>query len=498
MEKEKNVYRCMVDGNLDKSEYYYLVKTNGVFKKVLDPYAYSYNFNGDSSVIINLKNTLESKEMLLKKHSKVIYEINVRDFSSSKKTKYKSKFLGVIDEESLEYLDNLGIEYLQLMPINYFNGDVYNSDSFYNWGYNPYLFGVCHPNYVYNLEDCYAVVDECKTMVNRLHEKGIKVVMDVVFNHLENREDNILNMIVPYYYYLMQDEKISNGSYCGVDLDSRAPMMRRLIKDMCRRWVMLYGVDGFRFDLMGILDYEIINEIYEELKSIKSDIAVYGEGWNMPCLKEDKDKAIIANASKMKNICFFNDYYRESLKYDYIGENIICGNYFSNNMIYFNYNQSINYLECHDNYTYYDLQRYVELRDDKIAIKRQLFKNLVILISNGYAFYHSGQEFFRTKQGSSNSYCSLDSINTFDWNKLYKHSKEVNLIEKMIKIREKHSLFDLKYEYKNDNDVIYLDSKNIKIVMNLSLKKIALENKEILITTSSKCLDKYDLVIYKK
>jgi len=497
MERAGNVFKYTVNQNLKGVSYYFLIKNNGKFNKVLDPYCYSYNFDQSASVVVDLDEVIKSKNILLGKKSKVIYEVNVRDFSSLKKDKYRSKFLGVIDEENIEHLDNLGIEYLQFMPINYFNGDVYNSEMFYNWGYNTYLYGVPHPNYIYNIEDSNAVINECKEMINRLHEKGIKVVIDVVFNHVENREDNVLNLIVPYYYYLMKDNNISNGSYCGFDLDSTAPMMKRHIIDICSRWVKLYGVDGFRFDLMGILDYKTMNEVYEYMKSLNEDIIIYGEGWNMPSLMEDENKAILTNANKIKNIMFFNDYYRESLKYDYLGENVVKGNYILSNKKIFDFSQSINYLECHDNYTYYDLQKYVELRDEKFAIKRQLFKNLVILISNGYAFYHSGQEFFRTKFGVENSYCSLDNVNGFDWNKLYKHNKEVSIIEKMIRIREKHNLYMADYKYCDDNSVITLKSNQITIIINLSDKIVKLEDKEILLSTCNKHLEKYDLVIYK-
>lgn len=497
MTRKENVFVCDIYKDLESVEYYYLVKNNGKHIKVMDPYAFSYNFDQSACVIVDLDKVEKSVKFKVDKKSKVIYETSVRDFSSSKKGKYKSKFLGLVDDESLEHLDNLGIEYLQLMPINYFNGDVYNSDIFYNWGYNPYLFGVTHPNYVYSIEDPYAVINECKIMINKLHEKGIKVNIDVVFNHLENRDDNVLNLIVPYYYYLMKDNKISNGCCCGVDLDSTAPMMNRFIKDMCKRWINLYDVDGFRFDLLGILDYRTVNELYEELKAIKPHVIIYGEGWNMPNLMKDEDKAIMTNAHKMKNIAFFNDYYRESLKYDYVGEHVINGDYFLKDKAYFDYSQSINYLECHDNYTYFDLQTYIELREEKLAIKRQQFKNLIILLSNGYAFFHSGQEFFRTKNGCENSYCKLDDVNMFDWNRLYKYSKEVNIIEKMIKLREKHNLFASKYEYGEEFGIITLKNNDIKVVANLSDKIVQLEKEEILLTTNKKQLEKYDLVIYK-
>ena len=497
MEKINNVFFYSVKGDLDGCTYYYLVKNNGKMVKVMDPYTISYNYEKKESVVIDLAKLKKKVGLSFDKQSKVIYEANVRDFSSSRNDKYNGKFLGVVNEESLDYLDNLGIEYLQLMPINYFNGDIYGNKSFYNWGYNPFLFGTPHPNYVYELNNPYAIVDECKEMINKIHRRGVKVTVDVVFNHLENREDNVLNMIVPYYYYLMREDKLSNGSYCGVDLDSKAPMMNRLIKDMCKLWVDLYNVDGFRFDLLGILDFKTINEVYEELKLIKEDILIYGEGWNMPSLMEEKEKAIMTNAGKMKNIAFFNDYYRESLKYDYLGETIVNGDYICNDKHYFDFNQSINYLECHDNYTYYDLQKYVELRDESLAIRRQLFKNLVILISNGYAFLHSGQEFFRTKKGSENSYCKPDDINTFDWNRMYKFNKEVNLVEKMIKLREKHNLFSIKYSYSNDKDVITLRGEDIRIVLNMSNKIIKLEENEVILTTNKKQLEKYDLVIYR-
>lgn len=497
MIRENNVFRYEINKNLMNTEYYFLVKNNGKFNKVLDPYSYSYNFDQSASVAIDLDQIMKAKPISVSKESKVIYETSVRDFSSSRKIKYRGKFLGMIDSESLEYMDNLGIEYLQLMPINYFNGDVYNNDNFYNWGYNPNLFGVPHPNYVYNLEDSSAVVNECVEMVNKLHEKGIKVVIDVVFNHLEGRDDNNLNLVVPNYYYMIRNEKFSNGSYCGVDLDSKALMMKRLIKDMCKRWVKLYGIDGFRFDLMGILDCSTMNELYDELKIFNKDIIIYGEGWNMPSLMEENEKATIDNARKIRNIGLFNDYYRESLKYDYLGESVIKGDYANDGIIKYKFDQSINYLECHDNYTYYDLQKYIELRDEKFAIKRQLFKNLIILISNGYAFIHAGQEFFATKKGNGNSYCSLDDINTFDWNRLYKYNKEINLIEKMIKIREKYNLFSIDYKYFNENNLITLKANGIEIVINLSDKKIGFSNKEILLTTNSERLDKYDLVVYK-
>ena len=498
MRKQGNVFSCVISKNLDKYEYYYLVEYNGKYTKILDPYCYSYNYDQSACVVVDLEKIESKVELVVDKKSKVIYEANVRDFTSSKKGKYKSKFLGVVDEESLQYLDNLGIEYLQLMPINYFNGDIYNNESFYNWGYNPYLFGVCHPNYVYSIENPYAIINECKVMVNKLHEKGIKVTLDVVFNHLENRDDNILNMIAPYYFYLMKDNKLSNGSFCGVDLDSEAPMFKRFIKDMCKRWITLYDVDGFRFDLLGILSYKTINEVYDELRLLKPNVFVYGEGWNMPSLMKEEDKATLENASKMPNIAFFNDYYRESLKYDYIGESIVNGKYIKNDVTYFDFTNSINYLECHDNYTYYDLQTYVELRDENFALKRQLFKNLIILLSNGCAFLHSGQEFFRTKKGIDNSYCKPDDINAFDWNRMYKYSKEVNIVEKMIKIREKHNLFASKYEYHNESDIITLTNNDIRVVINMSNKFVQIEKKNLLLATNKTQLDKYDLAIYKK
>lgn len=469
MKKNNSVFNYTVEGDLEGHSYFFMVKNNGVYNKVLDPYSYSYNFDQSASVVVDLAKIEEAKEMEYETKSKVIYEVSVRDFSSSKKGKYKGKFLGTIDEENIEHLTNLGIEYLQLMPINYFNGDVYNNGEFYSWGYNANLFGVPHCNYVYNSENGKEVINECKKMITTLHDNGIKVLIDLPFDHLENRNDNNLNLITPYYFYLMDKENVVVKED-KIYLDCNTPMMKRFIVDMCARWIKLYGVDGFRFNLSKSLN-AAIKDIYKSLREYKRNVFISSEGL-------------------MNNyILSFNDKYKEKLIKEEIDQCI----FMDDNI----FNYPINYIEKHDGYTYYDFLTKIENKKDEEARKIQLFKTLVLLMSNGYAFMNSGQEFYRTKKGNNNSCNSLDNVNTFDWNRLYKYSKDVNLIEKMIRIREKYSLFDMNYEYKNDNGVITLSFKGIKIVLNLSNEDISLENNEILLATNSEILKKYDLVIYK-
>lgn len=491
MERNNNIFRYTIEEDMDGRNYYFLVKNNGIYNKVLDPYSYSYNFDQSASVVIDLNDLIKNKQIDKSKKSKVIYEANVGDFSSFKNIKYKSKFLGIIDNDSMKYLNNLGIEYLQLMPINYFNGNTYNNDSFYSWGHNPCLFGVPHPNYVYNLEDSKSVINECKMMINMLHSEGIKVVMNVGFANMSNKEDNSLNLIVPHYYVLDNNEMYS------ASLDSEALMAKRLILDMCIRWVKLYGIDGFKFDSISTLSYEIINEVYDSLKQIKKEIVVYGDGLEKPhSLKEDISATLI-NVDKMKNIGLFNEYYRESLQRDNIKEDVVKGNCVKNNKLHFSKLQSVNYIESYKGYESYGLQFCVESKDEEVK-KKQLFKTLVVLLSNGYSFIRSGQEMLKHRKELNSFDENLDDINMFDWNKLCKHNKEVELVEKMIKLREKHNLFSVDYEYKDANGIINLKSNDLEIVMNLSNDDIKVNDDEVILATNNKTLKKYDLAVYKR
>lgn len=513
--RDNGIFYYNAIGDYDGFEYLYQVKVNGKYVESIDPYTRSTTLHSRRGVVINPNKydyefNDDKLSPLASPCSSVIYEMSVRDFTSSIHTsiKHKGKYLGLTETNKvstgnnkvgLDYLSDLGVTHVQLLPVTDFltTNDQFPENT-YNWGYDSGNMFALEGSYSSNPSDPYSRIHEFKKVVSSLHERNIRVIVDMVFNHQFTVENSSFEKILPNYYFRFNpDGTLSNGSFCGNEFESRRYMARKFIVDTCLMFVKEFHVDGFRFDLMGILDIDTVNEVCEYVKSIKSNILVYGEGWDMPSFIDEDKKSTITNAKKLKNIGFFNDYYRESLKYDYLGENVIKGNYMISDEKIFDANQSINYLECHDNYTYYDLQTYVELRDEKYAMKKQLFKNLIILISNGYAFYHSGQEFFRTKQGIENSYCSLDKINGFDWNKLYKHSKEVSLIEKMIRIREKHNLFMSNYKYKNENNVITLKTNDVEIVINLSDKVVKLEDKEVLLSTSKKNLEKYDLVVYR-
>ena len=256
-----------------------------------------------------------------------------------------------------------------------------------------------------------------------------------------------------------QYREISNGSWCGNDLESRHQMVRRYIKDMCLRWQKLYGVDGFRFDLMGIIDIETLNQVYDQASKIDDSFIMYGEGWNMPTAMDDHEKGMQDNHRKMLNIGFFNDYYRETLKGESGDSALKDKGYFAGNMYnceiggecmkntnrYSYVDQSINYVECHDNATTFD-KFAISNGDEPLETrkKRQLMLNVALILSQGIPFIHCGQEFYRSKDGLGNTYNTLDHINAVNWSLVDENQEDIETLKQMIQLRKENGGF--KYE----------------------------------------------------
>jgi len=470
MSRNGSVFTISIKGDHKNKLYSYIIKNNGVYYKVLDPYALSFSYYEKRNFVIDKNDITSNEDIVNEKKSKTIYEVSVRDFTSSKDLPNKGTFNAFARDENLDYLDSLDVEYIQLLPINYFAGDYRGYDNFYNWGYNPLHHNLPHPGYIENINDPISLINETKNLINALHKRGMKVTIDVVFNHVYEKSDNNLNVIVPHYIFLMNDNyEYSNGSFCGNDIDSRKSMVRRYFNDILELFVSVYDVDGFRFDLMGILDIDSINYFYNNLTKLKKNIFLYGEGWNMPSfLREDK-RSTLFNVGQLENISFFNDYYRENLKYNKFDESLFKGQYLIDGKnIFTSSNSSINYLQCHDDYAFYDYKRYISLSDEESTIKEQLFKTLIILISNGYAFIGSGQEFYNTKKGIRNTYNSPDEVNTFDWERKKRYQDDIDKITKVIKIREKYNLFECVYQYEEQSGLIKLISRELLIIINNS------------------------------
>lgn len=478
MERKANgVFYCDVQGDFDNCHYVYYVKHHNSYRVAIDPYAFSSTANHMQSVIIDLNKITGNlnKEMLppmQKKTEAIIYEASVRDFTMSNTIacKHPGKYVGMVEEglktsagnlAGLDYLVDLGITHIQLMPIQDFaTVDENHPEVMYNWGYDPAQYNVPEGSYALDPNHGYSRINECRYMIGKFHEKGIRVNMDVVYNHVHDVNAHAFERIVPMYYFRKrEDGTLSNGSWCGNDLNTTAKMVRNYIVEMSIRWQKLYGVDGFRFDLMGIIDIDTINLVYQECKKYDKDVMIYGEGWDMDTALDPVKRASQFNHSKMLHIGFFNDRFRDVLKGGSDDGSLASPGYIAGNMYqiqeaidnikntsrYSRIDQSINYFECHDNATVYD-KFFVSnsFESEETRKRRQLLLNMVLLVSQGIPFFHSGQEFYRSKGGRTNTYNILDYINSLNWDLEDQNIDSIELIKQVICLRKENDCF--KYE----------------------------------------------------
>ena len=473
---EKGVYRTDVYGNLDGASYIYLVKVNGLWTEAVDPYAKSCNANKQRGFVLNpQKLVMNMHEDTLPKVESytdiVVYETHVRDFTKQFPHTNAGKFLGLTlegfktpngHEAGFDYLKSLGITHLQLQPVNDFTSvDETNIDVYYNWGYDPGHYNCPEGSYATNPNDPYSRVVEFKEAVSKLHEAKIRVILDVVYNHMHSQLNSDFERIVPNYYFrLSENGRPSNGSFCGNDFDSTRLMARKFIVDSIAMWMNEYSVDGFRFDLMGILDVETMNQIRKTAQRINPNVFLHGEGWNMPTILPDEEKAMLANQSKLDNIGQFNDFYREHVKGKSSEHEIMVKGFCTGDLSYIHaipaclsgcvmqkqgyvkiFNtpeKSTNYVECHDNGTVWDKMKVCCTgEDNSTRIQRQKLMIAMVLVSQGVPFIHSGQEFCRTKNGVQNSYASSDLINRIDWDRKDKYEQVVEYTKDMIALRKK-------------------------------------------------------------
>lgn len=465
----KGVYCCEVEGDLELAHYFYLVKHVGNYEITMDPYAYSSSSNGRTNIIVDIQKTpMKSHQLPPLKHKTdaIIYEMSVRDFSMSSTSgmKNKGKFLAFTEPHTstdsgnptgLDYLSCLGITHVQLMPINDFaTVDEKNTTELYNWGYDPAQYNVTEGSYVSDPNDGYKRILEAQQMVEALHSRGLRVVLDVVYNHMHDVNLNALEKTVPHYFFRRNgDGSLSNGSWCGNDLNTTAKMCRKYILDMCKRWQILYGIDGYRFDLMGLIDIETMKLVDAQGKANDSSFMVYGEGWNMMTALAENKRTTIQNNRMVPHIGFFNDFFRDTLR----GTNQMeSKGYFSGDTykandamkamcnldMFDNISQSINYVECHDNATCYDKLQISNYDEDEETKKKRLRLLLAaVILSQGIPFLQGGQEFFRTKGGLNNTYNAGDQVNAIDWNRKDCEIDTIQFVQFLIHLRKNNPCF---------------------------------------------------------
>ncbi len=343
---------------------------------------------------------------------------------------------------------------MQLQPLNDF-GSVNEEKGFeeYNWGYDPIQYFTPEGSYSSDPSNPLSRVSELQKMISNLHNEGIRVVLDVVFNHVYESPSASFEKIVPNYYFRKTNTgKLTNSSGCGDDLASERPMVRKLIIDSCLFWQKAYKIDGYRFDLMGLLDRETIKEIDRKCKKVDPSFIIYGEGWNM-YVPKDVEAANMNNAFSIEDIGFFNDFYRENVKQYCLGDlskknafifSLIgsCHDWDYKGEMFRKASQSINYIECHDNGTFYDhlLKNTAYNDEEKLEIVKLGVSS--VLFSFGVPFIHMGQEIGQSKYLKDNTYNAGDIYNKLSDNLLDERFQMVEYVKGAIALRKALSIFD--------------------------------------------------------
>ncbi|KMP19741.1 type I pullulanase [Bacillus cereus] len=495
---EKGTWTAELKGNQKGLFYTYKVKIGGKWTEAVDPYVRAASVNGDKGAVVNLEETNPKKWKANKKpkfknpEDAIIYELHVRDLSiqSESGIKQKGKYLGVTEKGTkgpegvktgLDHIKDLGVTHVQFLPIFDYasvNEETLNEPQ-YNWGYDPKNFNVPEGSYSTNPYEPTVRITELKQMVQTLHDNNLRVVMDVVYNHMYNAAESNFHKLVPgYYYRYNEDGTFANGTGVGNDTASERKMMRKFMIDSVTYWAKEYNLDGFRFDLMGIHDYETMNEIRKAVNQIDPSIILHGEGWDLNTPLAAELKANQKNAEKMKGIAHFNDNIRDGLKgsvfeekengfingkenmEDRIKKGITAGiDYDTNSSTYQDPEQVLTYVEAHDNHTLWDKLELTNPGDsDEVRTQMHKLSSSILLTSQGIPFLHAGQEFMRTKYGDHNSYKSPDSINQMDWLRRATFNNEVDYMKGLIELRKKYSAFRMTSAEQIKTHVSFIDA----------------------------------------
>nr|WP_269808213.1 type I pullulanase [Bacillus pretiosus] len=501
-QSEKGTWKAELTGNQKGLFYTYKVKIGDRWTEAVDPYVRAASVNGDKGAVVNLEETTPEKWKTNKKpkfknpEDAIIYELHVRDLSIQPESgiKHKGKYLGVTEKGTrgpkdvktgLDHMKDLGVTHVQLLPIfDYASVNEENlNEPQYNWGYDPKNFNVPEGSYSTNPYEPTVRITELKQMIQTLHDNNLRVVMDVVYNHMYNAAESNFHKLVPgYYYRYNEDGTFANGTGVGNDTASERKMMRKFIVDSVTYWAKEYNLDGFRFDLMGIHDYETMNEIRKAVNQIDPSIILHGEGWDLNTPLAAELKANQKNAEKMKGIAHFNDNIRDGLKgsvfeekengfvngkenmEDRIKKGITAGiDYDINSSTYQDPEQVLTYVEAHDNHTLWDKLELTNPGDSE-EVRKQMHKlsSSILLTSQGIPFLHAGQEFMRTKYGDHNSYKSPDSINQMDWLRRAAFNNEVDYMKGLIDLRKKYAAFRMTSAEQIKKQVSFIDApKNV-------------------------------------
>ena len=478
----ENRWTAIVKGNLKGKFYTFDIgrgETPGVFAKAV-------GCNGARGAVVDMSETNPTgweQDRRLPTNSPadlVIYEMHHRDFSidPSSGLLHKGKYLALTEQKAIDHLKQLGINAVHILPsYDYASVDESQPDKpQYNWGYDPLNYNVPEGSYSYDATLPTRRIIEFKQMVQALHKAGIRVILDVVYNHTYDIEGSNFERTFPKAYYrYTADGKPSNGSGCGNETASEKPLMRQFMIESMKYWATEYHIDGFRVDLMGIHDIQTMNLIRKELTSIDPSIFIYGEGWSAgTCAYPIEKLAMKANISQLPGIAAFSDDLRDALRGPFsddrqaaflggisgMEESIkagIAGMIAHPQVDYSKVNyskqpyateptQMIAYVSCHDDMCLVDRIKASipeAAYDTETLIRLDLLAQTAVFTSQGVPFMFAGEEMLRDKKGVHNSYNSPDSINRIDWNNLKAYPQVFNYYSGLIHLRHNHPAFRL-------------------------------------------------------
>ena len=484
---ENGTWTAVKRGDLNGIYYTYSVTANRRTQEACDPYARTTGVNGKRAMVLDLASTDpvgwdadRDPHAGIPFTDVVIAEVHVRDMSidPSANIRNAGKYLGMIETGTktasgiptgLDHYKNLGITHLHILPMyDYGSVDESHLDvAQYNWGYDPVNFNVPEGSYATDPFHGEVRVREVKQMVKGLHDNGISVIMDVVYNHVYEAKDFCFNQIVPNYFSRVNEKGVfSNGSVCGNDTASERSMVSKYIVDSVCYWADEYHIDGFRFDLVGLIDTGTINDIMAEVHKKHPNVIFYGEGWTMPTdlTKEDVLLTTQLNSAKVPGFAFFSDTIRDALRgsvFDMTMPGFVVGADTDKNTLHTCYmgvpfwaqnpTQSVNYVSCHDNNTLIDrIVLSVPEAPYEAHIRMNNLAAAFCLTAQGIPFFQAGEEMLRSKPDGKgglehNSFKSPDFVNSIKWNKLndLKCMNTYRYYQGLLAFRKAHSVLRL-------------------------------------------------------
>lgn len=480
-------WTAQIPGDRNGVYYTYLVEREEGTVEACDPYARSTGVNGIRAMILDLDSTDppgwkndRDPHYGAPITDAVIYELHLRDVSCDPDSgiRHKGKFLGLAETGTktslgiptgLDHIKRLGITHVHLMPCFDYGAvdETHPEHAQYNWGYNPVNFNVPEGSYATDPYRGEVRVREMKQMIHALHRSGISVVMDVVYNHVFDAKEFCFNQIVPDYFSRTLDGWYSGGSGCGNDTASERSMVRKYIVDSVKYWADEYHIDGFRFDLVGLLDVQTINEVIAAVHQTHPNVIFYGEGWNMDThlTKPDVALAVHSNANLTPGMAYFSDTMRDLLRgfvFDDTRKGYVAGEPGQEELLQKCFqglpdwcpepDQCVNYASCHDNMTLFDrlaTSAGEESLENRIRMNR--LAAAIVVTSQGVPFLMAGEELHRSKShpdGSldRNSFASPDFVNAIRWNSLADEetAKTAAYYQGLIALRRAHPTFRLR------------------------------------------------------